>query len=324
MREFIVSNQEAGQTLEKYTKKLLVNAPLSFIYKIFRKEDVRVNGKHTKKETILNEGDVIALYIREEAFDSFLYSDTLNADDSIKDWILYEDENILAINKPRGILVNEGTNTNEKTLETMVLEYLYSKGEYDPESLPALKPGPAHRLDRNTSGVVLFGKNIKALQSLFLLMKDKNSLRKRYYTLVKGEVSEGGIINVPLKKDEKTNLVRVSSLQAGGKSAYTRYEVVHNFKDYTLLRVTLLSGRTHQIRVHMAYIGHPVIGDNKYGDFDLNKEFKDKYGLKNQFLEAYEIEFIKTTDTLKYLEGTKITASLDEDYLDILNKLENN
>ncbi|MCD8194747.1 MAG: RluA family pseudouridine synthase [Coprobacillus sp.] len=323
MREFVVTDGESGQTLEKYIKKLLVNAPLSFIYKTFRKEDIKVNGKHAKRETTLNENDIVAIYITEEAFNSFLYTDKIIPSDVVKEWILYEDENILAINKPKGILVTDAENSQEKTLETMVLEYLYSKGEYDPETSPTLKPGPAHRLDRNTSGVVLFGKNVKALQSLFSLMKDKNSLKKRYYTLVKGVVDEGGMIDVPLKKDEKTNLVRVSSKEAGGKSAYTRYEVVHNFKEYTLLRVTLLSGRTHQIRVHMAYINHPVIGDNKYGDFELNKLFKEKYDLRNQFLEAYEIEFNKTNETLKYLEGTKINAPLDKDFMDILQHLEN-
>ncbi len=323
MREFTINSKEEGQTLEKYIRKLLVNAPLSFIYKTFRKEDIKVNGKRAKKEVVLHADDIVSIYISEDAFLSFLKSETITPNEYIKPWIIYEDENILIVNKPKGILVVDDK-SEEKSLTDMVLEYLYFKGEYDPETSPTLRPGPAHRLDRNTSGLVVFGKNILALQALLLMMKDKSALKKKYYALVKGIVDEGGLVNAPLYKDSKTNTVRVSSIEAGAKPAQTRFTPLSYHGNYTLLDITLLTGRTHQIRVHMAYISHPVIGDSKYGDFELNKIFKDEYHLHSQFLEAYELTFTNPPETLKYLAGKSFTAPMDEEYVEILKKLDEN
>ncbi len=320
MREFIVTHNESGQTLEKYVKKLLRNAPLSFIYKTFRKEDVALNGKRVKKETIINENDVIRIYISEDAFNSFIPSNELVASDTVKDWVVYEDDNILAINKPKGVLVTKDDKDDGKCLEELVLEYLYYKGEYDPENAPTLKPGPAHRLDRNTSGIVLFGKNIEALQALFEMMKDKNALGKKYYALVKGIIDKGGVIDAPLLKEEN-NTVRVASLKDGAKSAVTTYTPIQWYSNYTLMDITLHTGRTHQIRVHFSYIGHPVVGDAKYGDFELNKVFKEEFNLKSQFLEAYEIDFINPIAPLEYLKGICIQCELSEEYKEILSKL---
>ncbi len=323
MREFTIDSKESGQTLEKYIRKLLVNASLSFIYKTFRKEDIKINGKRAKKEAVVHEGDKVSIYISEDAFLSFLKSETIIPNEYIKPWIIYEDNNILIVNKPKGILVVDDR-SEEKSLTDMVLEYLCFKGEYDPMASPTLRPGPAHRLDRNTSGLVVFGKNILALQALLLMMKDKSALKKKYYALVKGIVDEPGMVDVPLYKDSKNNTVYVSSLEAGGKRAQTRYVPLSYHGNYTLLDVTLLTGRTHQIRVHMAYISHPVIGDSKYGDFELNKLFKDEYHLHSQFLEAYELTFTSPPETLEYLKGRTFTAPMDEDYVQILTKLDEN
>ncbi len=322
MREFIISKPESGQTLEKYVRKLLKNAPLSFIYKTFRKEDIKVNNKKAKKDVILNENDVVRIYISEEAFESFLPSSEIIPSDIIKDWIVYEDENVLAVNKPKGILVTEADSSDEKSLDELVLEYLYAKGEYDPSSSPTLKPGPAHRIDRNTSGIVLFGKNIEALQALFKMMKDKKALSKKYYALVEGVILEEGEVDAPLLKDEENNTVRVASYKEGAKAAVTRYSPIRVYGNYTLLDVSLLSGRTHQIRVHLSYISHPIIGDSKYGDFELNKFFKEKYGLKSQFLEAYSLTFNNPPAPLEYLVGKTIEVPLSSEYQEILEKID--
>ncbi|MCD8203625.1 MAG: RluA family pseudouridine synthase [Coprobacillus sp.] len=323
MREFTINSNEEGQTLEKYIRKLLVNAPLSFIYKTFRKEDIKINGKKAKKEAVLHKGDKVSIYISEDAFLSFLKSETITPNEYIKPWIIYEDDNILIVNKPKGILVVDDR-SEEKSLTDMTLEYLYAEGVYDPTESPTLKPGPAHRLDRNTSGLVVFGKNVLSLQALLLMMKDKSALKKKYYALVKGIVDEPGIVDVPLLKDSKNNTVYVSSLEAGGKRAQTRYVPLSYHGNYTLLDITLLTGRTHQIRVHMAYISHPVVGDSKYGDFDLNRLFKDEYHLHSQFLEAYELTFTNPPDTLNYLKGKTFTAPMDEEYMKILEGLDEN
>ena len=194
------------------------------------------------------------------------------------------------------------------------------KGEYDPSG-SAYKPGPAHRLDRNTSGLVIFGKNLETLQYLSKALKDHELITKHYYTLVVGEIKEDGIIDSPLKKDENNNKVYVSPLNEGGKPAKTLYHVLETFDGFTLLDVVLLSGRTHQIRVHMASINHPVIGDSKYGNFAINHEFEKKYHFSNQFLEAYELDFHKVDGPLKKLRDENIVVELDKEYLNILNNI---
>ncbi|MCD8209228.1 MAG: RluA family pseudouridine synthase [Coprobacillus sp.] len=322
MREFVITKPESGQTLEKYVRKLLKNAPLSFIYKTFRKGDIKVNNKKAKKDVILQDNDVVKIYINEEAFDSFLPNSDIIPSDVIREWIVYEDENILAVNKPKGILVTEADTTIEKSLDQLVLEYLYLKGEYDPNSSPTLKPGPAHRIDRNTSGIVLFGKNISALQALFTMMKDKKALSKKYYALVDGVILNEGEVDAPLLKDAETNTVRVASYKEGAKSATTKYKPIKVYGNYTLLDVSLLSGRTHQIRVHLSYISHPIIGDSKYGNFERNKFFKEKYGLKSQFLEAYSLTFNHPPMPLEYLSGQTIEVPLSKEYQEILNQID--
>ena len=220
----------------------------------------------------------------------------------------------------RGILTQKA-DTRDYALDVMVLEYLYFKGEYDPNTESAVTPGPAHRLDRNTSGLILFGKNIATLQYLFSLLKDRTELDKHYLTLVKGEIFEDGEVTAPLKKDEETGKVIVASTKDGAKKARTIYKVVQRFNGYTLLDVELVTGRTHQIRVHMQYIKHPVIGDSKYGDFKENKYFEKMYGFKNQFLHAYKLVFRDVESPLHSLCNQEIKIPLNEEYKKLLNKL---
>ena len=158
MRIFKVHQSEEGQTLEKYIQKLLMSAPSSFIYKIFRKKDVKVNGHHEDRKFKLSENDEVAIYITEDQFNDFLKEKAYQPNNNIKDWIIYEDDNVLFINKPRGLLVQK-SKPQDESLDQMVVEYLIYKGEYNPDKEIAFKPGPAHRLDRNTSGIVAFGKN---------------------------------------------------------------------------------------------------------------------------------------------------------------------
>ena len=320
MREFIINESENGLTLEKYVFKILKNAPLSFIYKLFRKKDVKVNGHHQDKKYRLNSDDVVAIYISEEQFLEFEKDKALEPNLRIKDWIIYEDKNVLFVNKPRGLLVQKSSPRDE-SLDQLVVEYLMATNQYDPNKEKAIIPGPAHRLDRNTSGLVVFGKNHASLELLFDLFKNHDLINKHYLALVVGKIeNERGTIDAPLKKDEETNTVKVAK---NGKTAKTVYKVLKKYDEYSLLDVTLLTGRTHQIRVHMAYINHPIVGDAKYGDFAVNKEFKQRFGFESQFLHAYKMGFGDLPEPLSNLSRKEFTAEPREDIANILLELDN-
>ena len=321
MQKYVVNQKESGQTLEKYVKKVLSIAPLSFIYKLFRKKDIRVNGHWQKEKYIVNENDEVSIYVTDAQLEEFSKKLSYTPNDKIKDWILYEDENVLLINKPRGVLVQKDDHTKEKALDQMVIEYLMSKGDYDPQNDLAFKPGPAHRIDRNTSGIVIFGKNHAALVYLFELIKEHELIGKHYITLVNGIVESDGEVNAPLRKNFDLKKVVVAPIKDGAKEARTIYHVLETFKETSLLDVTLVTGRTHQIRVHMSYFRHHVIGDTKYGDFKANKRFEQEFGFKNQFLHASEIHFGELKSPLKTLSRKCFKAPLLEEYEKILDKL---
>ena len=320
MREFIINESENGLTLEKYVYKLLPTAPMSFIQKLFRKKDVKVNGHHQDKKYRLSPNDVVAIYILDNQFDEFQKEKELTPNLKIKDWIIYEDKNVLFINKPRGLLVQKSS-PHDESLDQLVIEYLMATNQYNPNLEKGFVPGPAHRLDRNTSGIVAFGKNHETLTMLFDLFKNHDLINKHYLALVVGNVEKDkDTITAPLKKDDKNNKVVVAK---DGKSAKTVYKVVKRFNDFTLLDITLLTGRTHQIRVHMSYINHPIVGDAKYGNFIINKEFKDKYHFDNQFLHAYKIGFGELDYPLNNLSKKEFTAEPNEEIANILTMLEN-
>lgn len=317
MISLIIKKEESGQTLEKYVKKVLNNAPMSFIYKLFRKKDVKINGHWQDKKYVVSEGEEVKIFVTDSQLEEFKSLKDIKSSLDISNWIIYEDHNILLINKPRGVLVQKD-NSGDEALDDMVLAYLSNKGEYDLNSISAYKPAPAHRLDRNTAGIVVFGKNISSLRELADVMNDKNKVSKRYLAIVKGEIDQGGEINAPLEKNAKNGRVYINE---NGKPSITRYKVKEKLNGYTLLEVELLTGRTHQIRAHMAYINHPVIGDSKYGDFSLNKEIENKYGFKNQFLIAYQLYFHSLDNNLKYLSGKKFEIPLPKEFIDLINKL---
>ncbi len=321
MQKFQVSEKENGTSLEKYVRKVLNIAPLSFIYRLFRKKDIKVNGHWQSQKFQLHSQDEVTIYITDEQLEELRVKTEYHPDDEMKKWIIYEDSQILLLNKPRGVLVQKDGKQTSKTLDQMVIEYLMSKGEYNPQVENAFTPGPAHRLDRNTSGIIAFGKTHEALQSLFQLFKDRDAIGKHYLALVKGRLEKGGNVDAPLAKDSETNTVKVAGLEKGAKMAKTIYKIVEKFEDYTLLDLTLVTGRTHQIRVHMTYIGHPVVGDSKYGDFKTNNYFQKEFGFKNQFLHASEMHFGKLQGPLEHLSSRKFTAPMPEEYKTIIMKL---
>lgn len=317
MKTIVITFKESNQRVDKYLKKYLNNAPLSFIYKLFRKKDVKINGHWVKENYILHEGEELTIYISNEQLKEFnevrpIEKVTLNHP------IIYEDNNILIINKPRGLLVHGDISEKRLTLTNEVLNYLYYKDEYNPSAEQGFTPAPAHRLDRNTSGLVIYAKNLIALQELEDLFKDKVEIKKEYQALVVGHLDSKQEINKPLLKDEKTGLVKVNKL---GKEAITVVEPIKYIGDFTLVNVTILTGRTHQIRVHLSSIGYPIIGDAKYGDFKVNKEFRDLYKFENQWLHAYRLTFLNVQGILSYLKNKTFVAPINKKENELLTKL---
>ncbi len=318
MQKFIVTNSESGQYLEKYIRKVLSDAPLSFIYKLFRKKDIKVNGHWQKEKYLLNEKDEVSIFITDSQLDEFKKKTKTQVSENIANWIVYEDKNILIINKPRGVIVQKD-NSGSIALDEMVVSYLTNKKEYDPSKDLGYTPAPCHRLDRNTAGLIVFGKNIATLRYLSKIIQDKEKVVKKYLTLVVGEVNKNGEVNLPLLKNAKTGRVSVNS---EGKEAITQFKVVKKYNGFTLLEVKLLTGRTHQIRVHLASIGYPVVGDSKYGNYDINKIIEKEYGFKNQFLISDYLEFKGLEEPLKYLSGKSYSIDLPSELNELLLKIE--
>ncbi len=318
---YTVTDNDCNQRIDKFLKRMLKEAPVSFLYKMFRQKDVKVNGKRAKIDYILKTGDVVDIYLKEELLEQF-HKDALLRPVKADFPILYEDENILVIDKPKGLLVHGDEGEKRITLQNMVLNYLKEKGEWDPSSLTGFIPSPAHRLDRNTSGIVLFAKNLPSLQELLTLFRERTQIEKRYTLLVRGITGERGEIDFPLIKDSEKRMVRVGTIQKGAKPALTRF---HRLKSYnvgfSLVEAELMTGRTHQLRVHFAAIGHPIVGDSKYGDFKINENFEKLYGLKNQFLHASYFKFGQIDGVLSYLSGKEFRSPLPEKEQEILNSI---
>ncbi len=317
--EFTISKLEANQRIDKYIKRMLKDAPISFIYKMFRQKDIKVNGKKANIDYILKENDEIKIYLKDDLLQQFKKEQVLKP---IKAnfTILYEDENIIVVDKPKGVLVHDDEGHNSITMQKMVLSYLNKKGEWDPNNETGFIPSPAHRLDRNTAGVLLFGKNLPALQQLFELFREKDKIEKKYTLLVRGMINKSGVIDAPLLKDSETKLVKVDKKSKFAKNALTEYKRLKYYDSgYSLVEAKLLTGRTHQLRVHFAYISHPIVGDNKYGDFKVNKEFASLYSLNSQFLHATYFKFLENVDgVLSYLKGKSFVSKLTEKEMKIL------
>lgn len=319
MKSIAITKQEANQTIFKFVKKYLDQAPLSFIEKLFRLKDVKVNKKRVTKSYVLSENDVVEIYISEKQYEDFYKKDKLPNVKIMPD-IIYEDENIIIVNKPSGLLVHGDKTEKRITLTNIVLNYLSGKGEYLINQ-STFTPALAHRIDRNTSGIVIFGKNIKALQELENLFKEHNKIHKYYLALVSGHLNSEGVINKALIKDENKSIVKLSSLKEGGKTAITQYRLIKKFTYCSLVEIKILTGRTHQIRVHFASINHPLLGDSKYGDFSLNKKFDREFAYNSQFLHAFKIKFDQIDGILSYLSKKEFIAELGKKEKQILEIL---
>lgn len=321
MIEIVIKGQEANQRVDKYVRKYLNDAPLNFIYRLFRKKDVKINGHWVDINYVLKEGDTLRLYATDQQIAELSNPKEMPITKVVES-VIFEDDNILIVNKSKGLLVHGDENEKVHTLSNQVLNYLIQKEDYNPREVKGFIPAPAHRLDRNTSGLVIFAKNLTALQELESMLKTRKGLEKHYMALVVGAVVKGRTIDFPLKKDAKAKLVKVDKVANGALEAKTEISVIRHYGDYTLLDVHLLTGRTHQIRVHLKAIGHPIIGDGKYGDFKQNRLFKERFNYDTQFLHAYRLKFVGNSGLLQYLNNREIISTMSKTETDILDALD--
>ena len=302
MKSFIIEKNDANQRLDKYLSKSFPNLPQALMYKYVRIKRIKVNGKRAEISTRLVVGDKVDLYINDEFFEKKeTRYDFMSAAKKLD--ILYEDDQILLLNKKTGLLCHPDDREYADTLIARVKRYLYEKGEYQPDDAMSFTPALVNRIDRNTSGIVIAAKTAEALRVLNQKMKDRE-IHKFYLCVVLGTPNKReGLLEGYLVKDEQKNKVFISKKKndPNAKEIRTKYTVLKSNDHYSLLEVELLTGRTHQIRAHLASIGHPLLGDGKYGKNEQNK----KCGLKQQCLCSYRLQFDFTTNAgaLSYLNG---------------------
>lgn len=300
-----IGTNEAGQRLDKFCRKLMKDVPLSAIYKGIRKGDIKVNGKKAKEKYKLEEGDIFTTreIKTQKQKPNFIKMDKTN----IK--IVYEDSNMVLVEKWPGVLVHSDRKNGEPTLTDYVLSYLDEKGDYLPEKEVTFTPASCNRLDKNTSGIVIFGKNFQAMKSLNEMIREKK-IEKYYMTLVQGRIKDR-LYEGYIKKDEENNISTVyRNEMPNSKKIAMEVKTMESVGIYSLLEINLLTGRSHQIRAHLKQLGHPIVGDYKYGDNKINNFFTNKHGLDFQYLYAYKLVFKDCPEELSYMENKVVTAAL--------------
>lgn len=345
MKKIIVSKNEAGQKLLKLLAKYLDAAPQSFLHKMLRKKNITLNGKRADGSELLKETDEVCLFLSEDTVRSFQRAERLETtggdnrnggkEDKKTDKsngsgnkrelsgirVLYEDADVLLLNKPVGVLSQKAA-PEDVSLNEWVISYLLKNGTVTKEELQTFRPGVCNRLDRNTSGLLTAGKSLLGLQTLSLLFKER-AVHKDYFCIVCGKVKAACRLQGYLEKDARTNKVTVEKERRSEEGSYieTEYMPVAANGRYTLLRVRLLTGKTHQIRAHLASVGHPLLGDEKYGNREVNRMLREKFGLKHQLLHAAFLEFPEQMQACTALAGKVFFAPVPEQFEQIAKGL---
>ena len=322
MQQIEIGENEAGQRLDKFLQKFMPLAPSSFFYKMLRKKNITLNGKKAEGKEKLALGDKISFYLADETIAGFC--DKPGKGETINEYqaayrkfkeitVVYEDAHVIIMNKPKGIL-SQKANPDDISLNEWMLGYLLEKGSLKENQLSTFKPSICNRLDRNTSGLVIGAKSLQGSQLMNELIRSRG-VRKFYRMFVKGKIVGEETLEGFLIKDQKSNKVHLVK-EGTDRGAYikTRYYPVREFKDRTLVEAELITGKPHQIRIHMASIGHPLLGDYKYGDRDFNDSYKKQFSLDSQMLHAYRLNFPKLETPLEQLSEKVVEAPLPEEF----------
>jgi len=344
-----IKHIEAGGRLDKYLMKFLKEAPASFIYKMLRKKNIVLNGKKAAGSEFLKEDDEVKLYLSDETVVKFggkvISSKTADreyeataedelesgADNSLYDrlknlkWeydepqVIYEDRDIIILNKPVNVL-SQIAKLGDVSMNEWLISYLIRSASLSANDLLTVKPAVANRLDRNTSGIILAGKTLTGLRFLSDIIKTRK-IEKYYLTIVKGEMKENITAEAYLLKNDSHNTVKIYKEKVQGADYIkTAYEVLKVSVGHSLLRVKLITGKSHQIRAHLSFLGYPVIGDGKYGLKSENTTYR-RMGLNSQFLHSYEIKFPEVEGDFSYLSSKSFKADLPERLKRVANKL---
>lgn len=315
MIKITVMENQGNQRLDRFLKKYLANAPLSYIYRLIRK-DVKVNNRRSTPEAIIKNGDEITLYISEEQA-AALKKQKKQVKAKKQFSVIYEDDNILLVSKPLGLLTHGDSREKKDHLANQVAGYLIEKGEYDPYRDEAFSPAPVSRLDRNTTGLVIFGKNSAALRELSTMLRGRDGIEKSYLTITSGHIKEPLRMLDSMTKDSQRNIVTVGAKDDGGKLMESYVEPImrtQKGRPFTLAEVTIRTGRTHQIRAQLAKAGYPLIGDSKYGNRTVNAFVRREYDLTTQLLHAFRIRFASCREDgpLAYMQGKEFICEPPE------------
>ena len=298
MKEFIIQKNEENQRFDKYLKKLLPNASTSFLYKMMRKKNIVINKKKVEGNEKLKVGDVVSIFLSDETFEKFhMNLEELKKEyDSLKALnlkglkVVYEDDEMIVADKSYNMLSQKASDKDLSANEYL-LGYMINKGELSFEEFQTFRPSVVNRLDRNTTGLLLFGKTLHALQELGEGIRER-SIEKYYRAVVAGELKEELELKGYLLKDEKTNKVSYHEEQVEGSDYIeTGVKPILSKNGLTLVEIHLVTGKTHQIRLHLSTVGHPILGDMKYGDEKINKKYYESHKVNHQLLHAYRLEF---------------------------------
>lgn len=305
MKEFTINTNDSGQRIDKFLSKAMPELPKSMMYRLFRRKDIKLNGKRCEISAILSEGDTVRVYVKDDVSAVKTQDMTFKqASDELR--IVYEDDNILVVFKPIGVDSHSNSTSSADTLIDRVKKYLWKKGEFIPEEERTFAPALCSRLDRNTAGLITAAKNAAALREINSAIQS-GALHKIYRCVtVSAPPERESAATAYHRKDDDRNIVRISATPAEGfREIRTGWRTVAEKNGLYLLEVTLYTGRTHQIRAHLAHLGAPLLGDGKYGDIRANK----RYGVFRQQLCAYALEFsLPESSSLAYLNSKRITA----------------